>query len=494
MGNDMQLRGPFPSRPAPWYSERVVGEFYPEEGGQVAESSEARRPPWTITKGLRELCQIPGDVFFVAAERNGKIVCLSTPFGSSQLDHERFFNKNAFIDEVKRIQSADTNQSFDDTKLSFSGEVVPSFSEGLRTPGRERRHYSAATDDTLAEEGLVRSRKRLRSGSSQHGIGSSSRENYPLGSPISSKRGIKVSDSDAIYAFYDQRLKCCQQTACKIIAKAWVKAVAPKKQSTNPYTRGDKTRPDWWPKTYCKLGTNLYLDMRHKEPDHLGKEERVYLLCHILRLMVEPRYNQHAAIRKVNLTLDTLEAVTFEALSSWFTDKDCPGNMAKKPIVRDIFRVARQEALYRDGGMGGFDEFRYILSARSLPNTDGNTEVVLHPKGGSDAGRGYDSDSEDDMSHGHRYTPASSPGSSVEPTGPAIIPPLHPNEHSEHSHYAPSNYTEVVPLRGPYYPHAGYEQLPSHRPGFAETPLMNNPAPPPPPYGTLWTSWPTWTS
>lgn len=86
------------------------------------------------------------------------------------------------------------------------------------------------------------------------------------------RKGIRIGDSDAVYAFYDHRLKCCQQTACKIIAKAWVKAVAPKKQTTNPYTRGDKTRPDWWPKTYCRFGEDEHKDLRHKEPDHLGKE------------------------------------------------------------------------------------------------------------------------------------------------------------------------------------------------------------------------------
>lgn len=82
------------------------------------------------------------------------------------------------------------------------------------------------------------------------------------------RKGIKIGESNDVWEFYEQRFKNCQQTACKLIAKAWVKAVEPKKQSTHPYTGSDARAPDWWPKPW---GPTKEDKVRHKEPDHLYK-------------------------------------------------------------------------------------------------------------------------------------------------------------------------------------------------------------------------------
>ncbi len=89
---------------------------------------------------------------------------------------------------------------------------------------------------------------------------------------VSSRRCIRIGDSDAVWGFYEQRFKNCQQTACKLIAKAWVKAVEPKKQSTHPYTGSDEKAPDWWPKPW---GPTKDDKVRHKEPDHLYKRGKL---------------------------------------------------------------------------------------------------------------------------------------------------------------------------------------------------------------------------
>lgn len=88
-------------------------------------------------------------------------------------------------------------------------------------------------------------------------------------SSTSARKPIKIGDADALWQFYDQRFRNCQQTACKLIAKAWVKAVEPKKQSNHPYTGSDEKAPDWWPKPW---GTSRDEKVRHKEPDHLYKK------------------------------------------------------------------------------------------------------------------------------------------------------------------------------------------------------------------------------
>jgi len=84
-----------------------------------------------------------------------------------------------------------------------------------------------------------------------------------------SKIGLRIGDAQALWDFYEQRFKNCQQTACKLIAKAWVKAVEPKKQSAHPYTGSDEKAPTWWPKPWGSTETER---VRHKEPDHLLKK------------------------------------------------------------------------------------------------------------------------------------------------------------------------------------------------------------------------------
>lgn len=49
--------------------------------------------------------------------------------------------------------------------------------------------------------------------------------------------------------------------------------LAPKKQANNPYTKGDATAPDWWPKPW---GPGKKDKTRHIEPDHMWKNG-VYL-------------------------------------------------------------------------------------------------------------------------------------------------------------------------------------------------------------------------
>lgn len=62
-----------------------------------------------------------------------------------------------------------------------------------------------------------------------------------------------------------------QQLGCRTMAKEWIKAIHPKKQSTNPYNGKnpstgrigdpDDIKPTYWPE-----------DVIHKEPDHINKD------------------------------------------------------------------------------------------------------------------------------------------------------------------------------------------------------------------------------
>ncbi|KAI1426003.1 hypothetical protein F5Y12DRAFT_713658 [Xylaria sp. FL1777] len=457
MVNDNPARGQYPSRPAFWYPGRIGVEYYSEDG-RLAESSEWRGPPWTINRSLRELCQIPGNTFFVAAEENGRVICLSTPIGSSQLDHEQFFDKAAFVNNINQIRRANP-QPFNESELGFVTEMSPSIQETTRSRTQSRHHYQNSAVDSYADDEMPKSKKRPRAGSKQTGTAISRQKNLSM-ITVEPKRGIRISDSDAVYAIYDHHLKCCQQTACKLIAKAWVKAVAPKKQSTNPYTRGDESRPDWWPKTYRKFGENNYRDLRHKEPDHLGKEERVYLLCHILRMVIEPEHKQHHAIRKVNLNLTQLESFTFEALSSFFGEQGSQANWSKKPLLKDIFRIARQEARYKDNEING------------------NTEVFATSLADGDAGNEASSDSEDEEDLDRKFTPASTGTPPVEPSRPQIMmSPVQVNQHGETSQYPSHSFPESVTIRAAQYPHPEFEPELSERASYVEAAGVGNQAP-----------------
>ncbi|KAJ5779839.1 hypothetical protein N7457_007559 [Penicillium paradoxum] len=94
---------------------------------------------------------------------------------------------------------------------------------------------------------------------------------------------ISVKERDFLRLYYEKVFQNLQQTNCRVIAKAYIKLVEPRKQVNYPYngrkivegrTRQldpEATKPPWWP-----------LGVSHREPDHLPKVERIRLLVHIL--------------------------------------------------------------------------------------------------------------------------------------------------------------------------------------------------------------------
>lgn len=78
--------------------------------------------------------------------------------------------------------------------------------------------------------------------------------------------------------------------------------------------------------------------------------ERVHLLAHILRMVMEPVEKQHPDIKKLNLNVKKLEETTVEALSSFFVETEA--NADKRPFLDEVFQVARQEERYRNNELG----------------------------------------------------------------------------------------------------------------------------------------------
>ena len=97
---------------------------------------------------------------------------------------------------------------------------------------------------------------------------------------------LKVGDDKAVSAFFRRILGDAQQGLCKKLAKYWIKAINPHKQSNNPYTKGSERKPNWWPLTppnnalgVPTKGTLENGFVRHKEPDHLSKSGKDLLHC-----------------------------------------------------------------------------------------------------------------------------------------------------------------------------------------------------------------------
>lgn len=126
-----------------------------------------------------------------------------------------------------------------------------------------RRHHRKSRSEESDGDGSVSTKRRRK------GYGRQFREKSDEDIPVAQsaqKQDLVIGDDNQVKDFYINRFKSIQQAACKIIGKAFVKLVEPKKQTHHPYTKGDAGAPPWWPNT---TGPNC---VRHKEPDHLLKE------------------------------------------------------------------------------------------------------------------------------------------------------------------------------------------------------------------------------
>lgn len=86
---------------------------------------------------------------------------------------------------------------------------------------------------------------------------------------------IPIHDQLALVRFYENALENLQQVNCRILAKAYIKLVEPRKQVNYPYNGRkavggrtiqfdpEETKPPWWPS-----------QVQHREPDHLPKVGR----------------------------------------------------------------------------------------------------------------------------------------------------------------------------------------------------------------------------
>lgn len=126
---------------------------------------------------------------------------------------------------------------------------------------------------TLSSPRRVRRRKGTYNSDNRCNDGSDSDEYSPNGS--NDMVPMRIGDSSKVMSYYEGALKHFQQLNCRMVAKAFIKFIEPRKQVRHPYNGGkappgsapgsggdpEKTKPAWWPP-----------GVMHKEPDHLRKE------------------------------------------------------------------------------------------------------------------------------------------------------------------------------------------------------------------------------
>ncbi|KAJ5948907.1 hypothetical protein N7454_002214 [Penicillium verhagenii] len=198
---------------------------------------------------------------------------------------------------------------------------------------------------------------------------------------------IRIGDIQKVMAYYEGAFKHFQQLNCRMVAKAFIKYIEPRKQESPrqellPGSTGDpeKTKPEWWPP-----------GVMHKEPDHLRKEYRIELLIHIIR-----------KLSSFGITADKLKEVASDTKRSL----KHPSHIE---IINEILRLRKMEERFERG------------------EVDANMVVFVQNRGPSPKG---DCDEEEDTNEPTRspleapdlIEDVMTPTSSVEQLGPMTTP------------------------------------------------------------------------
>ncbi|KAK6437030.1 hypothetical protein LTR95_006778 [Oleoguttula sp. CCFEE 5521] len=177
---------------------------------------------------------------------------------------------------------------------------------------------------------------------------------------VQAKR-CRIDDAVEVENFLRECLKNLQQLVVKAIAKAWIKGICPKKQAKFPYRSnrhnktdvmaGPATIPPWWPKKEtCPF----------VEPDHIGRDERLNLCMHLLRLRPTPDQlavwnHDNAEVRNTHRTqgwTEFLQELAGEpVVCAIGGPEDKEGK--RKELLKKLYCVAKLEQDFVDGAIDG---------------------------------------------------------------------------------------------------------------------------------------------
>ncbi|KAI9826866.1 MAG: hypothetical protein M1832_005805 [Thelocarpon impressellum] len=293
-----------------------------------------------ISSALEYGCGIRHEAFalMILDEAGSLIKFTSPPMESAQT---AIFSQRTCEEFVRAVEEAETNGRFQNwrdesgDRYSSEGSIMSiRESHGFERSSRRGGDPTVKLPDSRSgSHGRTVKRRKLSKRSLSSGSDSSEVRDEgppePLG-VIPSKQ-LMIGDTAAVAGFYKLRFHDLQQLYCKVVAKAWIRTIEPRKQSTHPYKDGKAAAPDWWPE-----------GVDHKEPDHIKKDTRLKLLLAIIRARRVP--------------VRDLESATNAVLNSIHPDK--------RPILADIYRVAKAEERFLDGCIDG-DTFVCVPPTRA---------------------------------------------------------------------------------------------------------------------------------
>ncbi|KAH3687121.1 hypothetical protein WICPIJ_001902 [Wickerhamomyces pijperi] len=145
---------------------------------------------------------------------------------------------------------------------------------------------------------------------------------------------LTISNTASVQQHFRSCFREIQQLTCKSIAKEWIKIIEPKKQTRHPYKEGDSAKPKWWPDR-----------VKHLEPDHLLKNERITLLVSI--------------ISSADCDLETLD------LFKRGTDSLKNLDLYKRRILDEVYLIAGHRARVAGGLVSG----EYVINVSDFEGT-----------------------------------------------------------------------------------------------------------------------------
>ncbi|KAJ5104845.1 hypothetical protein NUU61_002192 [Penicillium alfredii] len=246
-------------------------------------------------------------------------------------------------EQKSTVFTPDVRQNF----LEILGDKIGYYQPFTRptleaSPRRVRRRKGNAPSSSVSEERMTEQ--------------ASDSEDFSHGS--TDMAPLRIGDTQKVLSYYEGALKHFQQLNCRMVAKAFIKFIEPRKQVRHPYNGGkppagsapgttgdpEKTKPEWWPP-----------GVMHKEPDHLRKEYRIELLLHIVRKLG----NQ-------GITADRLKEVAGDTKRSL-------KHPSHVEIIYEILRVRKMEERFERGEVDA-NMVVYVMNRGPSPKGDEDEE------------------------------------------------------------------------------------------------------------------------
>ncbi|OOF92737.1 hypothetical protein ASPCADRAFT_152236 [Aspergillus carbonarius ITEM 5010] len=278
-----------------------------------------------------------------------------------------------YLDNMGKLRVAESPSIQNHHATIFTSEVRDSFLEilgakiGYQKPTLQSINPAALSYDRVEDASCHRQGKRRRLHTHNPvPVVQNSRPDFstaPSGAGAN-RIPLEIGDSDRLEQYYTISLRHFQQVNCRVVSKAWIKFIEPRKQVRHPYNGGrpkpgappgskgdpEKTKPEWWP-----------AGVVHREPDHLKKEERVELLVHIVR-----------RLGRIGVTADKLLDIAF----------DCRRQLKEQEkfsIIEEIFKVRRLEERYERGEVDA-STIVYVMDREAHPKGDRDADSVAEPE------------------------------------------------------------------------------------------------------------------